>query len=364
MKTCFLILFVPLFSIAQNASQPQLIINGNFKGLPEKSEVFLLNLNKTTDTVAKGFVQSGKFVLTGHVAEPNFYEINFPAVTKKMPLFIGNDLVSISGDVNDLTNLKVTGSASQNDFTAFQQTFNPLIIKLNSVVGILQASQQGSKYDSLMKEQSDAVAQIQSAEDQFLQKNKSSYISPFMLLALMKLSDDVLLLDKRYTSLAPQVQNSFYGNILRQQIASNKIGAIGTDEIDFTQNDTQSKPVSLSSFKGKYVLVDFWASWCHPCRLENPNVVAVYNKFKTKNFTILSVSLDKSRDPWLQAIKEDNLTWTHVSDLKFWNNDVAVKYHVQQIPQNFLVDPTGKIVAKNLRGADLESKLCQFLGCN
>ncbi len=364
MKTCFLILFVPLFSLAQNASQPQLIINGNINGLQEKSEVFLVNLNNVADTVAKGFVQSGKFVLAGRVPEPNLYEINFAAIMKKMPLFIGNDVVSISGDVNDLKDLKVTGSATNDEFNAFQQTFNPLIIQLNSLTQTLNASPQNPKYDSLMKQQLDVIAQIQSAEDQFLQKNKSSYVSPFMLLALLKLSDDVLLLDKRYTSLAPQVQNSFYGNFLRQQIANDKIGAVGTDEIDFTQNDMQGKPVTLSSFKGKYVLVDFWASWCHPCRLENPNVVAVYNKFKTKNFTILSVSLDKSRDPWLQAIKEDNLTWTHVSDLKFWNNDVAVKYHVQQIPQNFLVDPTGKIVAKNLRGADLESKLCQFLGCN
>jgi thiol-disulfide isomerase/thioredoxin len=172
------------------------------------------------------------------------------------------------------------------------------------------------------------------------------------------------LLERRLNLLTPEIQNSFFGKYLRQQIATLKVGAVGSDEIDFTQNDTQGKPVSLSSFKGKYVLVDFWASWCHPCRLENPNVVAVYNKFKTKKFAILSVSLDKSRDPWLQAIKDDKLTWTHVSDLKFWNNDVALKYRVTAIPQNFLIDPNGKIVAKNLRGPDLESKLCEFLGCN
>ncbi|QHS60912.1 TlpA disulfide reductase family protein [Chitinophaga agri] len=176
-------------------------------------------------------------------------------------------------------------------------------------------------------------------------------------------SDKIGLLDSMFNSLDASLKKTKSAQDLAGLISSWKATAVGAEAPLFTQNDTLGKPVNLKDFRGKYVLVDFWASWCRPCRMENPYVVAAFNKHKDKAFTILSVSLDQptGHDAWINAIHKDGLTWTHVSDLKFWDNDVAKLYGVKSVPQNFLLDPQGKIVAKNLRGEELDKRLDELL---
>jgi len=352
------LLFLPLAGLGQ-AAKP-FTIDGALKGLPDGTTLILQNEELSTEPLAKAVSKAGKFQLKGSVPEPNIYNLSFSGSGQKLYMFVDPAQMKISGHKDSLGTARVTGSPSTTEFKAFQMEFNPVLTQLGMAAQKINNGEPDAN-GSIRKSYMDAAARLGTLTDAYVNAHPNSYVSPLALLVSSQVTEDIFKLESRFNVLTPEVRGGAYGRMIGKMIEEGKIGAIGTMALDFTQNDVDGKPVTLSSFRGKYVLVDFWASWCRPCRQENPNVVAAYKKYGEKNFTVLGVSLDRAKDPWIQAIKDDGLSWTHVSDLKFWNNEVAQKYKVQSIPQNMLVDPEGKIIGKNLRGAELQAKLQELI---
>ena len=364
MKRFFLLLACsPLALFAQNQPSKGFVVTGKVNGIAD-GKVQIVTMSEEHTPVATDSVKNGVFTLKGVINEPGLY---FLVLANEQPqyLYLENKVINITGSKSDLKNLQVEGSQSHADFVKFNNIFNPLIAELNGHAALIQKETDEKKKEGLFKNYESVVNKVNTEVGNFVAANKSSYVSAFLLSISAQVTGDPAVMEQRFNLLSEEVRNSEIGKNIAKNIAYSKVGAVGSDALDFTQADMDGKPVSLSAFKGKYVLLDFWASWCKPCRLENPNVVKVYQKFKDKNFTVLGVSLDQSKDAWVKAVQLDKLSWNHVSDLQQWNNAVAQMYHIQSIPGNFLIDPNGKIIARDLRGEDLEKKLCEVIGgCN
>ena len=276
--------------------------------------------------------------------------------------------ILITGD-DSVKHATVTGSALNTEYTKYHAAVLSVAEKASNEIDAeyLAASAQKRSDTSfragLMAEMKKAIGERDSLKYVYVRQNPGSYLSLEALRELAGKDIDVAKIEPIFRGLSPELRKSKAGVDFAKLLYDDGPTAIGAMAPDFVENDADDHPVKLSDFKGKYVLLDFWASWCGPCRAENPNVVKAFYKYKDKGFTVLGVSLDQpgKKDAWLAAIKKDGLSWTQVSDLKFWNNAVAKLYGIMAIPQNFLIDPRGRIVGKNLRGEALEKKLEEVL---
>ena len=351
------ILFVLLLVSSLGASAQQAVVSGNITGLQEPTVLFshAAGDSAITDTVV---VTNGTFTWSAPMTGPQKVYVLF--ATRMVEFFAEPTNIQITGNADSLGSVKISGSKTQDEADAFERSLKDIS---DQEMPLYHNWGKGSKAEQVALEAKlDALReQRRRRANQYIAAHPKSAFSVSLVSdrAMMGEYDDV---KNIYNLLDPSAQQTVTGKQVASRLNVLKRSATGERMLNFTQNNVEGQPVRFADFNGKYVFVDFWASWCGPCRAENPNVLQAYNKYKDKNFTVIGVSLDDNGDKWKKAIKDDNMPWTQASDLKGWKNEVSTYYGIMGIPSSLLIDPQGKIVARNLRGAALNQKLAELFG--
>ena len=378
MKKLWIIVTVAVLATAcENSGSKNFTVSGEIKNAPA-TVVYLEQIsfdNMPPQVVDSMSLKEGKFTLKGKAAEESLLQLRFPEIEKSPLFFVINDKSNIEmiADWNDIRKIKYKGSPATERLQLVVDSLSATQQKLYTIQYEIQNEVLGDSLKNIKQmEMTSILTSFKAYVKQTAMEDKSPMVSMFA--TSINTGTDAVENEALYNNLikrfpkhtgiqtvVKQFRESTANTQQQQQPRQSGAVAVGSMAPEITMPDVNGNNVSLSSFKGKYVLVDFWASWCGPCRGENPNLVAAYNKYKGKNFTILGVSLDKTKDAWVQAIQQDGLTWNHISDLKFWNSAAVSLYGFNGIPYNVLIDPTGKVIADNLRGGDLERKLEEVL---
>ncbi|MBB6610260.1 AhpC/TSA family protein [Pontibacter sp. Tf4] len=338
-------------------------IQGKLNNATSGSDIYLFELEaqqfvpRDTATIA----DNGTFNFEGEVAEPSLYRVTLDQRDGVILVLDKAANIKLEADAKDLNGTsRIEGSEDSKLFQELNKLVNETQMKkMGLEQRFVQATEEG-KTEEAEAIRAEYNALQQNLKD-FLAKHPASVVSAFGTLTLIDPATDFAFADSMSTMLSKNLPNSKYTKELEERLKGMRSTTVGQVAPEITLPTPDGGTASLSDLRGKYVLIDFWASWCGPCRKENPNVVRMYNEYKDKGFEIFGVSLDQNREKWLKAIADDKLTWPHVSDLKGWESAAASIYNITAIPQTILLDKEGRIIAKNLRGKELEDKLAEIL---
>ncbi len=368
MRRLLYLIILTAVAVSCTSKEPHYVINGKIEGAD--SVTFLLQKRESGNYVKldSATVVNGEFTIKGG-------KVDYPQIVYLMPkglrggltFYLENSSITITGHIDSLYAARIKGSKTQDEVVELTGQIDPINDRISGLIGEYRTAQSENN-DSRMTELENQINDLYDETDrvklEFVKLHPSSFYAA-TLLSSMSYSMEAGELEELINAMDTAVSSSKPVMELKARVEVMKTVSVGKKAPDFTMNDVNDNPVSLSSVigKSKLLLIDFWASWCGPCRQENPNVVKVWQEYNRKGFDVFGVSLDRpgARESWIKAIRDDNLTWTQVSDLQYWDCAAAKLYAVYAIPANFLLDETGTIIARNLRGDDLHNKVKEIL---
>jgi peroxiredoxin len=362
------IILLMLLAVAVScAKEPKYRITGTISGADSTMVVLQKRISGGYEALDSAYIENGVFDMEGTVDYPQLVVLAIKGQRGGLSFYVENSDIMIHGQADSLFTASVTGSKTQSEYDAYKASFDETNSEMSTLFDSYREARMSGDEEAAasIEQELNALDEKQTElKKEFIAGHPSSYVTPEVIseISYYLEADEMEAMLSSLDTTLNKVQSI---RTMKDRLVKLKAVAVGQKAPDFTLNDVDGNPVSLYSKLGgntKLLLVDFWAAWCPPCREENPNVVKIWKEYNKKGFDVLGVSLDRTREDWVKAIEDDKLTWTHVSDLKYWDTEPRILYAVSAIPSNFLIDGDGVIIGHNLRGEALAEKVKEVLG--